>query len=84
MPTIATVYRPVESHTTQNCAPPGGKVAEANPDSGCNHKELAVLSKSKHERSRNEQPCDGTKNAIETLGQNEAAIRLRNDKDCQK
>jgi len=63
---------------------PGGEVAEADPYRYRGHEEPAVLGETKYQRDRNEQPRDGAKDAIEALGENESAVRLRDHENGQK
>ena len=46
--------------------------------------EVAVLGKAKYQRDRDKHPGDGTEDAIEALGENESAVRLRYHEDGQK
>ena len=57
--------------------------AESDPRGEGGQKQLAVLGECKDESNRNEHPCDGAEHAVEALGDNETAVRLRHDENRQ-
>ena len=61
-----------------------GKVTQTHPHGDRGHEQLTVLGQPKYQRDRNQHPGDGAKDAIEALGENESAVRLRYHEDGQK
>ena len=60
------------------------EAAYSDPSGERCDKELAVLRESKHQSRRHQDSHGGAKEAVESLGEDRAAIRLSDDKDRKK